>query len=404
MGKGMSMSMAVAKAPTRRRQGRLSRLLSLSPDVRYALALALCMRLALSLVAAWALSLHPPHETPVIRAQYLGQAPLHDGLLAPWQRFDAFWYGRIAAQGYGVQDGSTVYYPLYPLLIRGAMFLLAGNTMLAALAVSNLCFVGLLVVLYRLVAHRHGDAVARRALLFLCLCPTACFLLGAYTESLFLLLTAGLFLAIDRDRLLLAGALGLLAALTRIQGAVLVLPLLWTALEAWRGGRNPLRSLVATPLPLLGTLLFTLYVRLALHGGLVTATFARQWHMAFNPPWVTLGAYWTALDAHHWRLFAYPTGNWVDLLNIALALAALALVVPARRIVGTGPWLYALATWVVTLTLHQSTARYMLTVFPAFIALAVYARGRRVTQLALLLGAPVMLFVTTEFVQWSFVG
>ena len=119
---------------------------------------------------------------------------------------------------------------------------------------------------------------------------------------------------------------------------------------------------------------------------------------------MTLYSYWSALAAHHWHIFSYPTGNWVDAMNLVLALAMFALVVPARRLLGTGLWLYALSTWAVTLCIHQSTARYMLTVFPALIALAVWSRGRWPVRLALLLGAPLMLFVAGEFVLWSFVG
>lgn len=385
--------------------------------VAYALGWALGLRLALSALAAWLLSFRAIHVSAVIRTQYLGLTPLHDALLAPWQRFDAFWYLRIALHGYGAHDGSTVYYPLYPLLIRALAWPLGGNAMLAALLVSNLCFAGLLVMLYQLVAARHGHAAARRSVALLCLFPTASFLLGAYTESLFLLLTAGLFVALDRKRWLLAGALGFLAALTRVQGLVLALPLAYAAGDYWRteaAGREGLQSLVPTwrllrpwlaaAMPPLGSALFLAYVRLVMHGGFITSTFHERWSMAFNPPWVTLWGFWTALAAYHWRIFTYPTGNWVDLLNLVLAVGMLALVLPARRVVGTPLWLYALATWLVTLTLHQSTARYMLTVFPALIALAVWAPGRRTMRLALLCGAPLMLFVASEFVLWSFVG
>ena len=129
-------------------------------------------------------------------------------------------------------------------------------------------------------------------------------------------------------------------------------------------------------MPPLGTLLFMAYVRVALQGGPVTDVYAQQVHQQLSAPWSTLGSYWTALGTHHWRLFSYPTGNWVDAMNLALALGMLALAVPARRVLGTPLWLYALATWVVALCIHQSTARYMLTVFPALIALAVWAPGR----------------------------
>jgi Mannosyltransferase (PIG-V) len=378
--------------------------LRLPRGIGYAVGLAVAMRLALSSMAAWLLSFRSPHATALIHAQYLGQAPLHDRLLGPWQRFDAFWYLHLATHGYGRHDGSTVYYPFYPLLIKLLAWPLGGNAMLAALVVSNVCFAGLLVALHRLVAARHGEAAARRTLLLLCVFPTASFLLGAYTESLFLLLVVACFLATERGWPALAGALGVLAALTRVQGIVLALPLLWVALQDWRAGGRDLRPWLAATMPPLGSLLFLLYVRVIVHGGFITTTFREHWSMGVNPPWITLGGFWSALMAHQWRLFSYPTGNWVDLMNLALALGVLALVVPARRLLGTPLWLYALVTWVVTLALHQSTARYMLTVFPALIALASWAPGRWTTRLALLLGAPFMLFVAGEFVLWSFVG
>lgn len=372
--------------------------------VGYALAWAVALRLTLSALAAWLLSLRPIHESAAIRAQYLGQTPLHDALLAPWQRFDALWYLRLAAHGYGAHDGSTVYFPLYPLLIKLVSVPLFGDGLLAALLISNLCCAGLLVVLYQLVAERHGDVAARRTLLLLCLFPTASFLIGAYTESLYLLLAVGCLLAAGHGRPSLAGALGLLAALTRLQGIVLALPLLWMALGGWRAGRRDARAWLAAALPPLGTLLFTLYTAVFVRAGLMTGVYTRQVHQQLSLPWMTLWSYWSALMAHHWHIFSYPTGNWVDALNLILALAMLALLVPARGMLGMPLWLYALATWMVTLCIHQSTARYMLTVFPALIVLAVWAPGRWSARLALLFGAPLMLFVAGEFVLWSFVG
>ena len=47
----------------------------------------------------------------------------------------------------------------------------------------------------------------------------------AYTESLFLLLTMGAFLAAETDRRPMAGVLLALSALTRLQGAILIVPL-----------------------------------------------------------------------------------------------------------------------------------------------------------------------------------
>lgn len=385
-------------------RGRSRRRVQFVRDPLYVLGLAFTLRVALSAMAAWLLSLRKPFESPVIRAQYLGLHPLHDLILAPWERFDAFWYLRIAATGYSAHGGSTAFYPLYPLLIRAASFSLGGNLMLAALVVSNICFVGLLIVLYRLVEERWDDGVARRAVLLLCVFPTASFLLGAYTESLFMLLAVCCFLAVAHDSPLLAGVLAFLAALARAQGAVLAFPLLWLALRRRRSGRPSARYWLAGVAPALAACVFPLYVRLVAHGGFVATTFRDQWNMSINPPWVTLYGYWSALAGHHWQIFSYPSGNWVDLLNILLALGTLALVIPSRRMLDTPLWLYGLATWVISLSLHQSTARYLLTVFPAIIVLAARAPGRWTSRLAVLVGAPLMVFVGAEFVMWSFVG
>ena len=82
-----------------------------------------------------------------------------------------------------------------------------------------------------------------RAAGFLLIFPTAYFLHVGYTESLFLALVLGCFLAVRRDHWWLAGALGGLAALTRINGLVLVPAL---AAEAWlewdADGRHRLRA------------------------------------------------------------------------------------------------------------------------------------------------------------------
>jgi hypothetical protein len=214
----------------------------------------------------------------------------------------------------------------------------------------------------------------------------------------------GCFLAADKDRLYLAGTLGFLAALTRVQGGILMLPLLWMALTGWRAGRRDLRPWLSALLPPLGSALFLLYAHVIVRAGFITSTFHNRWSMSINPPWVTLEGFWNALVVHQWHIFAYPTGNWVDLMNLVLAVGLLALVIPARRLLGTPLWLYALATWWVTLSLHQSTARYMLTVFPALIALAVWAPSRWTMRIALSIGAPLMLFAAGEFVMWSFVG
>src|SRR5205085_5711798 len=109
-------------------------------------------------------------------------------------------------------------------------------------------------IIYQLATDTAGDQVAHRTLLYLCIFPTAFYLFAPYNESLFILLTAGAFLAMRLQKWWLAGLLGLLAALTRSAGILLVIPYLvefWISRETVAASRQKmlLRILPITLLP-----------------------------------------------------------------------------------------------------------------------------------------------------------
>ena len=78
------------------------------------------------------------------------------------------------------------------------------------------------VELYRLAVLDHSPRLARATVWFLFIFPTSYFLHIDYTESLFLALVLGAFLAARDDHWLAAGTLGMLAGLTHANGALLV--------------------------------------------------------------------------------------------------------------------------------------------------------------------------------------
>ncbi|MCP4418743.1 MAG: hypothetical protein GY805_19165 [Chloroflexi bacterium] len=208
------------------------------PAVRHSLLIFVVLRLFLSGWAILALSASPLPEIPNEQLRpYLNQPILTEGsaglLLGPWQRFDALHYSRIAAQGYTAPEDS-VFPPLYPLLIWLIGSLLGGSHaahIAAAILISNISLLGLLILLHKVSSHLIGSENAPRLLVYFVLFPTGFFLFAPYSESLFLLLALGsLWLGFNR-RLGLAGLLGLLAALTRLTGWVLVVPL---AYQFWR--------------------------------------------------------------------------------------------------------------------------------------------------------------------------
>lgn len=58
-------------------------------------------------------------------------------LLYAWKRWDVLWYITIAHLGYW-REQAAAFFPLYPMLIKGATFVIGERWMLAAMAVANL--------------------------------------------------------------------------------------------------------------------------------------------------------------------------------------------------------------------------------------------------------------------------
>src|SRR5215204_6144045 len=136
--------------------------------------------------------------------------------LALWNRWDAPHYLDLARTGYvptGVEARWIVFFPLYPWLVRAAAVVLR-DELLAAFFVSGLASVAAGLLLYRL-ARADGEAeeVARGAVFYLLVFPTAYFLHIGYNESLFLALVLGAFLAARARCWWAAGLLGGLPAL-----------------------------------------------------------------------------------------------------------------------------------------------------------------------------------------------
>ena len=149
-----------------------------------------------------------------------------------WNRWDASHYLTLAENGYtATGDGrfSIVFYPLYPWLVRAVAFV-CQSYFGAALLVSGVASICAGLLLRRLVELDQPAKVARLAVWFLFIFPTAYFLHIGYTESLFLALVLGCLLAARKQFWALAGVLGALACLTRVNGLLLVPTLL---VEAW---------------------------------------------------------------------------------------------------------------------------------------------------------------------------
>lgn len=338
-----------------------------------------------------------------------------------WDHFDSGFYVQIAQHNYWPastlhRQTNWVFYPLYPLLIAGgakilsvclAVSALTGPLILksdmyyiAGILISNVTSLLMMMYLYLLVRKEFGAKTAARTVLYLAVFPLAFFFSAIFTESLLLGLCIACIYYARRQCWWLAGICGGLAALTRLQGVTLVVPLAWEylwmlstryappptelptnllervamrirfyfrgLLLAARVPKNWLNALALFLVPA-GLLLFMAYGQWYVHD--FFATFhasAWGWRRHISPPWRLL------IFSLRNPVLGQPL-NWnFWVLNIVAALAALATIIWSWRRL---PMIYTLYTAVMVLlplssSLLNSYGRYTLLIFPAFILLA----------------------------------
>lgn len=325
---------------------------------RVALALTLALRVLYSGAAALFAAVIPFNSQLMRSNAFTDTLPLpsrtfHYLLLDAWGRFDTLWYLHIAHSGYD-WPGSIVFYPLYPVFIRAVS--LMGNALASALFISTVATFFLLWGLQELLLLDFPADKVRRALLICAVWPASFIFFAGYTESLLLAFILWSLYAAQCNRWALAALAGFAACLTKAAGVVVLVPLL---VIAWRR-----RSFRAWPILLApsGSAAFLVWLRISQHGT-PTDAFARYWHITFSWPWMTL---WTTCSSLAHSL------NVIVAFNLLFVFLFCWFVLASRM--DPAYKLYALAAILLFLTKHidpplQSTARYLLIVFPAYMGL-----------------------------------
>jgi hypothetical protein len=156
-----------------------------------------------------------------------------------WGQWDTEWYMKIATDWYPrltdlsvFQSEFTEYpfFPLFPLLMKLVGYLV-GTEYRAGLLIANLSLVAACYLLFKLVELDRDRDAAYNSVNFLILFPTAFILSGVLTESLYLALALGCFLAARHGKWWMVGVLGALLALTRNLGVLIILPMFWIYME-----------------------------------------------------------------------------------------------------------------------------------------------------------------------------
>jgi hypothetical protein len=400
----------------------------LSPELRdglwYCLKVFLAVRIALAAVALVGVALLPgfsevsaevretlplvPTPVDVVGWPAHPVTPGWHNLFTAWERQDALWFLRIADGGYSSEDASAAFFPLYPMVVRAVSFSLGGHPLAAALLVSNGAFLGALMALYVLTRSELSDQAARRSVLYAGVFPTALFFLAPYSESPFLLLIVGSFWAARRAKWEIAGLLGVLAALTRNVGILLVIPLALEAVHQAREStppRAPVRSLVWALAPAAGTLAYLWFWRIQSGDWFAPLHTQATWQRELANPLLSL---WHGTVLAFRFVGLYPGGY--HLLDWLIAVAVLAgagyALLKFRPSYGTFAWALILVPLASEYPGRPLIAfsRYALPIFPIYWAFARWTEGRPLRH-ELLVGISSLLLglMTLLFVNWYYV-
>jgi len=356
-------------------------------------------------------------------------------VLSPLAKWDAQHYLGIAFDGYvqshpGLPLGGeqAAFFPLYP----GVVHILSGFgaspglVLIMAYLVSLSCFFAALVLLHRLTVIEIGERYARPALLLLAFFPTALFFGIPYSESMFLLLAVGAFLAARTGHWAIAGVILALASATRAPGLLLVIPVALLYLYGPRTDRELVPGRGFWPryrirpeaawllLAPLGIVAFSAYLHFALGDAFAwehaQALFGRH---TVDP----LTGIWTGLREAGRSLGRMVSGPYkevtYDHLNVAqvgfVALAVAGGIGALRRLpVAYGTWvLVSLVPILVSQPTENpllSSSRFIVVLFPIFLWLAIVCERREATTTVVALFATGMSIFTGLFALWSFVA
>ncbi len=389
----------------------------LGAAVRDAVGLFLSLRIVLGLLALWVwwqATPPGPCHFEVARNGWQTIPPLADQgpafpLVGVWQRWDACWYTKIATFGYEAGENSVAFFPLFPLLTGVVGRLLLGAMALGGLVVAGVAYVAAMTGLRRLVALDFDDEAGLATVVAISIFPTAFFFFAPFTESLFLATAVWAILGARRRSWTIAAVAGLLAALTRIQGVFLVLPLGWEALMYWRdrgwasGGRSSpsagsvLRPTVAALAPAVGFVAFVVFSSIV--AGRTPLDTQEAWGGTdFHAPWEVIDAAWRWAFDHHDPLQLF---NLVALLGFAFVTILGLRQVPVSYSLYAIPQIVLIGSRIQPTPL-TSTGRYLLVIFPVFVLLGLvpgrWLRFSWAVASAMLLGLLLASFVRGDFV------
>jgi len=361
-----------------------------SSTVMFIIALVLAWRIALVLVPIFGADVAGVRECcPEVLPKPVES--WQDAAFTTWYRWDAIWYGSIARDGYqyfGDREASNVaFFPGFPLLNGVISRVTTVPVDVSGPIVSTLLTLVACWLLYRLTRRETNDAdTAQRSIVYLLAFPAAYYLALGFSEALYTVAVLGAFTLARDGKWGWSGLAAFVAGLTRLHGALLIVPLAYEYLRQqrwqWRSIFT-LRAIGALGAPL-GVLAFFGYLGVQFGNPLAYLDVQTLFFKGIRAEAFPTFPGTTLANSIYGLLNNVPSTESIAVVSALLLLLFLTLETWARlpRVYGV----YMLTVVLFSLTSGDliSLPRFVVPMFPGFMALGLIGRRPWLDRLILI--------------------
>lgn len=303
--------------------------------------------------------------------------------LNPWANFDGIHYLNIAEFGYTNQ---ARFFPLFPLILR----LTIGSPVTSILLVTIIFFLAI-YFFEKLIALDFSNQIAKQSLINLLLFPTSFFFVSIYSESLFLLLVTLSFYFARKKMWLVSVIFAMSVLASRFVGIAILPALLYEFLINKKANFKKLAFFLITPLGLIAYSIFNYYkwgnllYFIQAQGELGNSRSVNS--IVLFPQ--TIFRYIKILST---APFSYEWG--IALLELAsFLLTAFLLYFAWKKKIRASYLIFAAVNFAIVISTgtFSGLPRYVLTIFPIFIALALM--GNKIFKFIYVFVSPILLFI-----------
>lgn len=317
-------------------------------------------------------------------------------IFLPWANFDGIHYLNIAQYGYLNQ---ARFFPLFPLLITvlaKPVQIVFSSPLLhffTGFLLVNLIFLTTLLIFKRLIEIDFPKEVSAKSILYLLIFPASFFFVAIYSEGLFLLLTLLTFYFARKKQWLLSAICASLLTATRFVG-IAILPAL---LYEFAAAGFKIKRLILFAVAPVGLICYSVFNYYKWHNFLYFIQ--AQGELGNNRSVSSIVLFPQTIFRYIKILLTVPVNSLIGgialLELVSFLFAAILLYLAWKKKIRTSYLIFALVNFAITISTgtFSGLPRYVLTLFPVFIALALVKN--KLFQIIYMIISAILLFILT---------